>query len=331
MSVLYFCSISHQVIIFLSVHITIVLGPEPYTAAEYRIDGTDFRDELICHYFDAGYQIVEIVALLAICHNVFISIRHVKRRLRHFGKRRRGDQSPVADILEAFLYELYSGSGECLGYRSMTRRLRTSHHLNVQRSTVRLLQHVLDPVGVENRTSRRFRRRIYTSRGPNYIIHVDGYDKLKPYGFAIHGAIDGFSRKVLWLTVGPSNNNPRIICNLFLKFICRLNAVPLIVRADRGTENSIIANIQVALRWYHNDAFSRERSFMFGRSTSNQRIECWWSQLRRMCTGFWINLFKDMRDEGIFDNSDIIQVEIMRFCFKVLPSFATRGSGQIST
>ena len=23
---------------------------------------------------------------------------------------------------------------------------------------------------------------------------VDGYDKLKPYGFSIHGAIDGFSR-----------------------------------------------------------------------------------------------------------------------------------------
>lgn len=57
---------------------------------------------------------------------------------------------------------------------------------------------------------------------------------------------------------------------------------------------------------------------MFGRSTRNQRIECWWSQLRRMCTNFWVNFFKDMRDEGIFDNSDPFQVECMRFCFSGL-------------
>ena len=27
--------------------------------------------------------------------------------------------------------------------------------------------------------------------GPNYVWHCDGYDKLKPYGFAIHGCMDG--------------------------------------------------------------------------------------------------------------------------------------------
>ena len=27
--------------------------------------------------------------------------------------------------------------------------------------------------------------------------HIDGYDKLKPFDFAIHGAIDGYSRKIL--------------------------------------------------------------------------------------------------------------------------------------
>lgn len=240
----FFCSILHQIIIFLSVQLPVALGPEPYTAAEYRIDGNNFRDELFCHYFDAGYQTKEIVALLAVCHNVFMSIRHVKRLLRHFGKTRRGDESPAVDILEAFLYELHSGGGECLGYRSMTRRLRTTHNLNIQRSTVRLLQQVFDPIGVENRRARRFRRRHYTARGPNFIIHIDGYDKLKPYGFGI----DGFSRKVLWLTVGPSNNNPRIICNLYLNFVCRSNGVPFIVRADRGTENTLVANIQAALR-----------------------------------------------------------------------------------
>ena len=31
--------------------------------------------------------------------------------------------------------------------------------------------------------------------------HIDGWDKLKPYGFAVHGAMDGYSRKLLWLKV----------------------------------------------------------------------------------------------------------------------------------
>ena len=28
-------------------------------------------------------------------------------------------------------------------------------------------------------------------QGPNWLWHIDRYDKRKPYGFAIHGAIDG--------------------------------------------------------------------------------------------------------------------------------------------
>lgn len=35
--------------------------------------------------------------------------------------------------------------------------------------------------------------------GSNDVCHMDGYDKLKPFGFPINGAIDGFSMKVLWL------------------------------------------------------------------------------------------------------------------------------------
>ena len=28
-------------------------------------------------------------------------------------------------------------------------------------------------------------------QGPNYCWHIDGNDKLIPYGFGIHGGIDG--------------------------------------------------------------------------------------------------------------------------------------------
>ena len=40
-------------------------------------------------------------------------------------------------------------------------------------------------------------------QGPNYVWHCDGYDKLKPYGFPIHGCIDGlvlvFYVVIVWI------------------------------------------------------------------------------------------------------------------------------------
>ena len=38
---------------------------------------------------------------------------------------------------------------------------------------------------------RKLPRREYHSFGPNHTWHIDGYDKLKPFGTAIQGAIDG--------------------------------------------------------------------------------------------------------------------------------------------
>ena len=77
----------------------------------------------------------------------------------------------------------------------------------------------LDPEGVTLRSGRKLRRRTYRSEGPSFIWHIDGYDKLKPFGFAIHGAIDGYSRKIIWLKVLPSNNNPKIIGSLYLNYV----------------------------------------------------------------------------------------------------------------
>ena len=46
--------------------------------------------------------------------------------------------------------------------------------------------------------------------GPNFLWHLDGYDKLKQFGFAIHGCIDGFSRFIIWLESASTNNDPKV-------------------------------------------------------------------------------------------------------------------------
>ena len=75
-------------------------------------------------------------------------------------------------------------------------------------------------------------------------ICLAGYDKLKPYGFPIHGCICGFSRKILWLEVVKSNNDPKIPARLFLDAVSELKGCPMIVRSDYGTENGIVAATQ---------------------------------------------------------------------------------------
>jgi len=60
----------------------------------------------------------------------------------------------------------------------------------------------LDPEGVEQGSSHQLQRRKYISPGLNFAWRIDGYDKIKPYGFPIHGdATDGYSRKILWFSV----------------------------------------------------------------------------------------------------------------------------------
>ena len=57
----------------------------------------------------------------------------------------------------------------------------------------------IDHEGTVSQRRYRLRKRIYRNPGPNYAWHIEGCDKLKPFGFAIHGAIDGYSRKIIWI------------------------------------------------------------------------------------------------------------------------------------
>ncbi|XP_060555726.1 uncharacterized protein LOC132716460 [Ruditapes philippinarum] len=196
----------------------------------------------------------------------------------------------------------------------MWRRLMYDYKLKVKRHDVMRLMREIDPEGVRLRKAHRLIRRKYCAQGPNYIWHVDGYDKLKQFGLCIHAAIDGYSRRIIWLEVGASNNDQKCIADYYIESIKTLKLVPRFVRADCGTENTHISFLQPLLRRNHNDSMSGTKSLMFGRSTSNQRIEAWWSYLRRQGIHWWINKLKDLRDTGKFNALNPIHIECVRFC-----------------
>ena len=66
---------------------------------------------------------------------------------------------------------------------------------------VRLCLKTIGLDGVKRTKAHKLKRPVYVSQGTNFMCHIDGYDKLKPFGFPIHGTIDGFSRKTLWLNM----------------------------------------------------------------------------------------------------------------------------------
>lgn len=270
--------------------------------------------EIIQHYFEEGYSHAVILDMLIVHHGIKISLRSLKTYLKNAGMLRRQNYSGIIDVRNAIRAEL-RGPGQLFGYRTMWLALQQKHKLRVKRDDVMRLLQELNPQGTEQRTRRRFVRRSYHSLGPNYLWHVDGYDKLKPFGFAISGCIDGFSRRVLWLICGPTNNDPAVIAHNFITTIQRLGVVPMRLRTDCGTENGTIAAIQCTLRHHHTDHYAGSRSHMYGTSVSNQRIESWWSSFRKLRAQFWIDLFGDLRNEGHFNGSNEHQ-SLLEFCFQ---------------
>lgn len=184
------------------------------------------------------------------------------------------------NVRTAVIAEL-KGNHNAVQNQTVCQTLRQKHNLTVRRQDVMLMMADLDPLGIEQRSRRRFVRRVYHSLGPNHVWHIDGYDKLKPYGLAISGCIDGYSRKVMWLVCGASNNNPDIIAHHYLQCATEVGVIPKLLRTDCGTENGTMAAIHCSLRSVHTDDLAGASSHMYGSSTTNQRTESWWSYFRK--------------------------------------------------
>ena len=123
-------------------------------------------------------------------------------------------------------------------------------------------------------------------------------------GFPIHGAIDGFSRKMLWLLVVRSNNSPDVIASFFLFTVATYGGCPVELVTDLGTENGLAASLQCFFR-------DNPDAHRYVPSPRNQRIEAWWSQLCKQRTSWWRTFFSGMASERVFDQSLMLHKEAL--------------------
>ena len=173
----------------------------------------------------------------------------------------------------------------------------------------------LDPDGSVNRSTRKLKCRQYQNQGPNFCWHLDGYDKLKPFGFPIHGCIDGYSRNIIWMKTIHSNNDPFIVGAIFLDNVKDAEGCPSRVRSNCGIENVVLAAIQPYICRSHQDQSSGLNYHIYGTSCGNQRIECWWSHYRRYRSTDIKIFFKGLIDNDIYNPADPLHLQAARFCF----------------
>ena len=77
--------------------------------------------------------------------------------------------------------------------------------LRVQRRRIRECLARVDPANTALRWRIVVSRRQYSVPWPNSLWHLDGHHSLIRWGLVIHGCIDGFSRRIMFLRC--SNNN----------------------------------------------------------------------------------------------------------------------------
>lgn len=76
---------------------------------------------------------------------------------------------------------------------------------------------------------------------------------------------------------------------------------PAFVSSDCGTENTVVAGLHC---YFHKSI----ESHRYVKSTSNQRIEAFWCQLRRNRVEFYMDFFRTLSRDGVLNKDDCVEM-----------------------
>lgn len=101
---------------------------------------------------------------------------------------------------------------------------------------------------------------MYRVRGANALWHMDGNEKLRHWGFYVHGCVDGYSRQVIYLEC-RTNKKSATVAAIFHRGVDEFGA-PSRVRGDFGTENNGVEKFMNTLRGPDHKAYLRGKSVL---------------------------------------------------------------------
>ncbi len=176
----------------------------------------------------------------------------------------------------------------------------------VPRSRARASIHRVDPINTQLRRSVTVRRRTYYSEGPNTVWHIDGHHKLIRWRLVTHGAIDGYSRTIVFLKCSP-NNKATTVLQSFIE-AAEEHGLPNKIRTDLGGEN-------VEVWRYMVEQHSSSSAVITGSSTHNERIERLWRDVHRCVSVLFADTFRGMQESNILDCLNEVDMFCLHFTF----------------
>lgn len=177
----------------------------------------------------------------------------------------------------------------------------------VQRQRVRQSVLRINPIATLSRWQQVVSRRSYSVPGPNSIWHIDGHHSLIRWRFVVHGAIDGFSRMVIYLSCS-TNNRSSTVMQLFGESITEFG-IPSRVRSDKGGENVLVCHFMVSYRG------PGRGSHIAGSSIHNQRIERLWRDVYRCVCCTFHEVFYYLEAQGLLDPDDDCNLFVLHCVF----------------
>ncbi|XP_071215569.1 uncharacterized protein [Salvelinus alpinus] len=125
--------------------------------------------------------------------------------------------------------------------------------------------------------------------------------------FVIHGAVDGYSRLVVFLKASDNNRSATVMESF--EAAVTSYGVPSRVRCDRGGENNRICAFMEQFRG------GERGSDLRGRSTHNQRIELQWRDVWHGVSNVYHDLFTFLETEQIIDINNEVDLWALHFVF----------------
>ncbi|EED21277.1 hypothetical protein TSTA_085080 [Talaromyces stipitatus ATCC 10500] len=140
--------------------------------------------------------------------------------------------------------------------------------------------------------------------GPNFPWSIDRHAKLFYWGVQIYTGIDAYSHYITWIYVGTSNRKEFSVLRQFLDTLQSEKKQPRFVRSHKGGEATLLAAAHHALYKKHYSDSNISDCYWYGTSTSNQRIEAWWSQMPKSVLFRWRDYFQRLVEDRLFAHNN---------------------------